>query len=114
MRDNKFMNQMGMVYLQARAAGKSAADACQEVREKFQKTEISDSTIRAYASKAAQHARVVRLPERPPRDDTRVVDKKFRLLAPLVDLLEAEAKKKGMNYSQLLNIILAKRYRKKI
>lgn len=104
--------QMGERYVELRNQGKSSRDACDIIRDEFQRPGMSDVTIRSYGVK-------VKRPElfpRPTREPLGTSRKVFTLVNPLVAQFEAEAKARKLNGSDLLTLILAQRYggRKKI
>ena len=47
-------NEIGRKYLLCRAEGKNSKDSCNEVREWFEKPDLSNATIRSYAAKVRQ------------------------------------------------------------
>ena len=100
---------IGNRYIELREQGHTGKQACSMIREEFKKFGLDDSTIRGYGAK-------VRRPTffpRPPKEPLGTTRKVFTLINELASQFEAEAKKKSLNGSELLSLILSRRYTKK-
>lgn len=100
---------IGNRYIELREQGHTGKQACSMIREEFQKFGLSDVTIRGYAAKV----RKTSFFPRPPKEPLGTTRKVFTLINGLADKFEAEAKKKSLNGSELLSLILTQRYTKK-
>lgn len=112
MKTHEQLDEMGRRYNTARSEGKTSREACDIVRVEFERPDLSDVSIRSYGSRARQVERPVYYGFRGvgPISSIDIPKRSFKILPQLVDMLEKEAYEKRISPSELLTLILMKRY----
>ena len=112
MKPHELLDKMGRRYNTARSEGKTSKESCDIVRDEFDRPDLSDVTIRSYASRVKQIDSPIYYNYKGSTftNSIETPRRSFKIIPQLVEMLEKEAHEKRISPSDLLTLILMKRY----